>query len=576
MKPFKSYFGERPGDDSGMRTAVWGPGGWIFLHSIAQNYPWRPTPEQKENYYNFFRLTGNVLPCRYCRESYQEYIDQKGSRLTMETMKNRKTLVTWLYRVHNKVNRKLGVKNGPTLREVWDKYESFRSVCHKTPRHIKKKGCTVPLNGVRKRCVINFVDEPEKNIIKKKMLFGKKKISQQNQNNEDAPHPEIEYTDSDVTDALEMLSVTDINNVNQIKRNYRRYALMYHPDRPTSDPWMFEQVKKAYDILMDYHKQRGTGFGRTKHVIYADIPGTLEYSAHVLGVTNPIDFNQINRRYNYYVRNVKRLKKRGEIGENGFATYMEIANKSRNTLIRHLTNDEEYMEQFLRVPQFGKKSTLFGRGEYLIDPIGANSVPQAAAGLGIPLDQARDINVIRRRYRQYIRDIKRAYYRRDRNQFNQLRDNAMRRRNTLLRNLRDSDMRRRVNNNNFGKKSTKRSIKLISIKRSTKSGKKLMATFETNGRKKIIHFGASGMSDLTRHKDVHKRRSKYIFRHHKDLGTGDPTRAGYLSMFILWNKPSLQASIADYRRRLNVYNKTGKFPTNISGYKSPGKNSKYQ
>jgi hypothetical protein len=150
----------------------------------------------------------------------------------------------------------------------------------------------------------------------------------------------------------------------------------------------------------------------------------------------------------------------------------------------------------------------------------------------------------------------------------------MRRRNTLLRNLRDSDMRRRVNR--FGKKTTKRSIKLISIKRSTKSGKKMMATFETNGRKKIIHFGAAGMPDLTRHKDVHKRRSKYIFRHHKDLGTGDPTRAGYLSMFVLWNKPSLHASIADYRRRLNVYNKTGKFPTNISGYKSPGKKSKYQ
>ncbi len=47
-------------------------------------------------------------------------------------------------------------------------------------------------------------------------------------------------------------------------------------------------------------------------------------------------------------------------------------------------------------------------------------------------------------------------------------------------------------------------------------------------------------------------------------------------MFVLWNKKSLQAGIADYRRRLNVYNKTGKFPTNISGYKSPGKKSKYQ
>jgi hypothetical protein len=101
-----------------------------------------------------------------------------------------------------------------------------------------------------------------------------------------------------------------------------------------------------------------------------------------------------------------------------------------------------------------------------------------------------------------------------------------------------------------------------------------MATFETNGRKKVIHFGAKGMSDLTKHKNT-QRRNRYIFRHHKDLGTGNPARAGYLSMFVLWNKPSLQASIRDYRRRLNVYNRTGKFPTNIAGYSSPGKKVKY-
>ena len=40
-------------------------------------------------------------------------------------------------------------------------------------------------------------------------------------------------------------------------------------------------------------------------------------------------------------------------------------------------------------------------------------------------------------------------------------------------------------------------MRLISIKPSTKAEKKLMATFENNGRKKIIHFGAKGMDDYT-------------------------------------------------------------------------------
>ena len=92
-----------------------------------------------------------------------------------------------------------------------------------------------------------------------------------------------------------------------------------------------------------------------------------------------------------------------------------------------------------------------------------------------------------------------------------------------------------------------------------------MATFETNGRTKVIHFGARGYKDFTTTND-RERRQRYIKRHSKDLGTGNPARAGYLSMFVLWNKPTVSGGIADYRRRLGVYNRTGKFPTKISGY----------
>ena len=36
-------------------------------------------------------------------------------------------------------------------------------------------------------------------------------------------------------------------------------------------------------------------------------------------------------------------------------------------------------------------------------------------------------------------------------------------------------------------------------------------------------------------------------------------------MYILWNKPTYKASLIDYKRRLNKYNKTGKFPKDIKG-----------
>lgn len=119
---------------------------------------------------------------------------------------------------------------------------------------------------------------------------------------------------------------------------------------------------------------------------------------------------------------------------------------------------------------------------------------------------------------------------------------------------------------------TKKKIKLISITKGS-GGKKLKAKFERNGRTITRQFGAAGMSDYTKHKDK-QRRNRYIKRHLKDLRTGDPTKAGYLSMFVLWNKPSLSASKADYKRRLNTYNRTGRFPKKISGYSPSDTKSK--
>lgn len=91
---------------------------------------------------------------------------------------------------------------------------------------------------------------------------------------------------------------------------------------------------------------------------------------------------------------------------------------------------------------------------------------------------------------------------------------------------------------------------LIKIKVSTKPEKKYMAIFENckNGREKITHFGSKNYSDYIHHKDP-ERKQRYLDRHHKNENWNDPTSAGSLSRFLLWNKTSLRASIADYKRR---------------------------
>ena len=77
-----------------------------------------------------------------------------------------------------------------------------------------------------------------------------------------------------------------------------------------------------------------------------------------------------------------------------------------------------------------------------------------------------------------------------------------------------------------------------------------MATFQTAHGTKTTHFGAAGMSDFTKHKDEERKR-RYIERHKRREHWSDPTSAGALSRYVLWNKPSLSASIADYKRRFH-------------------------
>ncbi len=91
------------------------------------------------------------------------------------------------------------------------------------------------------------------------------------------------------------------------------------------------------------------------------------------------------------------------------------------------------------------------------------------------------------------------------------------------------------------------------VKKSDKPGKKLMAVFtKDNGRTKTTHFGSAGMDDYTLTKDKEQRK-RYRTRHQKDLKTGDYTRAGYLSYYILWgNSTSRKENISAYKKRFNL------------------------
>lgn len=104
-------------------------------------------------------------------------------------------------------------------------------------------------------------------------------------------------------------------------------------------------------------------------------------------------------------------------------------------------------------------------------------------------------------------------------------------------------------------------MRLVRVQRLYSGQHKYAAHFERDsGTQFQTKFGGRGFEDFTTHKDE-KRRARYWSRHRRDLDTKEPWRAGYLSWFILWNRPTFAKSVDDYHRRLRRYNETGRFPT---------------
>lgn len=94
--------------------------------------------------------------------------------------------------------------------------------------------------------------------------------------------------------------------------------------------------------------------------------------------------------------------------------------------------------------------------------------------------------------------------------------------------------------------------RLVKLRKSHRSDKKWDAVFETPDGQKVVPFGQKGYSDFTKHKDV-TRRARYVHRH---SGMGEhwnkPMTPGALSRWILWNKTTLRASVADYKKRFHL------------------------
>lgn len=108
-----------------MNTTFWGPSGWEFLHTLTFIYPEHPSYNDKVKMQNFMNSINYILPCKYCRLSFTKY---SQSLPINDYLDSKDKMIEWLYKIHNKVNKKLRKQgfckyDNPELSFVKNKYK---------------------------------------------------------------------------------------------------------------------------------------------------------------------------------------------------------------------------------------------------------------------------------------------------------------------------------------------------------------------------------------------------------------------------------------------------------------------
>lgn len=85
---------------------VLGRSTWTFLHTMAANYPPRPTATQQNDMSHFIRTFSMFYPCWACAEDFREWMAKRENQPVLD--QGWSGLGQWMCRAHNEVNQKLG------------------------------------------------------------------------------------------------------------------------------------------------------------------------------------------------------------------------------------------------------------------------------------------------------------------------------------------------------------------------------------------------------------------------------------------------------------------------------------
>ena len=104
-------------------TSIWGPLGWMTLHSVASCYPDSPTPAEIALTNTWLDMFQATITCPSCKEHFGNAL--AGYRRSYPQMLlSRREFLLFTFRVHNAVNKRI---NKPIYSSVSACFETLRN-----------------------------------------------------------------------------------------------------------------------------------------------------------------------------------------------------------------------------------------------------------------------------------------------------------------------------------------------------------------------------------------------------------------------------------------------------------------
>ena len=88
-------------------SEVWGPIYWTYLHMVTKKYPDKPTPKEKEYYFNTIKSFIDTIPCSTCNEHTHKIVKDAELKTALD---NKVDFEKYIWGIHNQVNKKLKKK----------------------------------------------------------------------------------------------------------------------------------------------------------------------------------------------------------------------------------------------------------------------------------------------------------------------------------------------------------------------------------------------------------------------------------------------------------------------------------